>query len=153
MEKLESILVPVTFSPTCQLALKHAQTMAERFGAKVDVLHVCDPDKVRGTDDVAVAFRGVPGSTLEVNSELEVQRRLTDFLKSSGFDREARNDEIEQGKDVAEVIVEVAKKKGYGLIVMGTTGKRGLSALVAGTVALKVVQTAPCPVLTCRTMD
>jgi len=42
----------------------------------------------------------------------------------------------------------VAKERDAGLIVMGTHGRRGLARMMLGSVAERVVRTAPCPVLT-----
>lgn len=44
-------------------------------------------------------------------------------------------------------IVEQARRTGAGLIVMGSHGRHGLSHALAGSVAEKVVQHAPCAVL------
>ena len=50
----------------------------------------------------------------------------------------------------AEEIVKYAKKHDIGLIVMGTHGRGTMAQLLVGSVAEKVVRTAPCPVLTVR---
>jgi universal stress protein A len=47
-------------------------------------------------------------------------------------------------------IVEAAEAKHVDLIVMATHGRTGLSHLLIGSVAERVVRTAPCPVLTIR---
>ena len=49
-------------------------------------------------------------------------------------------------------IVEVAADEKLDLIVMATPGRTGFSHLVMGSVAERVVCTAPCPVLTIRPM-
>ncbi len=49
---------------------------------------------------------------------------------------------------VAQAIVDYASAHACDLIVMGTHGRRGLSRLTLGSVAERVVKTAPCPVLT-----
>jgi nucleotide-binding universal stress UspA family protein len=49
-----------------------------------------------------------------------------------------------------EEIVRYAAERSIDLIVMGTHGRRGLAHALLGSVAEKVVRTAPCPVLTIR---
>ena len=50
----------------------------------------------------------------------------------------------------ADEIVKYAQEENIDLIVMGTHGRPGLAHLLMGSVAEKVVRTAPCPVLTLR---
>jgi nucleotide-binding universal stress UspA family protein len=40
--------------------------------------------------------------------------------------------------------------KGADLLVLGTHGRTGLSRMLLGSVAARVIATAPCPVLTVR---
>jgi nucleotide-binding universal stress UspA family protein len=47
-------------------------------------------------------------------------------------------------------IVETAEAEQVDLIVMATAGRTGLSHLVMGSIAERVVRTASCPVLTIR---
>jgi hypothetical protein len=54
---------------------------------------------------------------------------------------------LEQG-DPEQVILGLASRDGYDLIVMGTHGRTGVSHLVRGSVAEHVVRRAQCPVLT-----
>jgi nucleotide-binding universal stress UspA family protein len=49
-----------------------------------------------------------------------------------------------------ESIVERATSGGFDLIVLGTHGHTGFMHLLVGSVAERVVQHAPCPVLTVR---
>jgi nucleotide-binding universal stress UspA family protein len=51
---------------------------------------------------------------------------------------------------VAGTIVEYAQSHAADLIVMGTHGRSGVAHLLLGSVAERVVRTAPCPVLTVR---
>jgi nucleotide-binding universal stress UspA family protein len=50
----------------------------------------------------------------------------------------------------AEAIVAYAKSHAIDVIVIGTHGRRGVEHLLMGSVAERVVRTAPCPVLTVR---
>lgn len=50
--------------------------------------------------------------------------------------------------DAAEVIVERAAELGADLVAMGTYDRSALGRAVMGSVARRVVQHAPCPVLT-----
>jgi nucleotide-binding universal stress UspA family protein len=56
---------------------------------------------------------------------------------------------IVQGTPFRE-IVEVAKTKQVDLIIMGTHGRTGMTHLLMGSVAERVVRLAPCPVMVTR---
>jgi nucleotide-binding universal stress UspA family protein len=47
-------------------------------------------------------------------------------------------------------IAEAARSVGADLVVLGTHGRTGVQRLLLGSVAAKVISTAPCPVLTVR---
>jgi nucleotide-binding universal stress UspA family protein len=49
-----------------------------------------------------------------------------------------------------EEIVRTAEEEGAGMIVMGTHGRGGLSRMMLGSVAERVIRLARCPVLTVR---
>ena len=49
-----------------------------------------------------------------------------------------------------EAIVEAARQQDADLIVMGTHGRIGAARLFLGSVASRVISTAPCPVMTVR---
>ncbi len=52
--------------------------------------------------------------------------------------------------DPARAIARAAKSARADLVVIGTHGRTGFSKLMLGSVAQRVVATAPCPVLTVR---
>jgi nucleotide-binding universal stress UspA family protein len=54
-----------------------------------------------------------------------------------------KNSEIEE-------IIRLARARKADLVVMGTHGRSGLARFVLGSVAERVVASAPCPVLTVR---
>ena len=68
---------------------------------------------------------------------------------------QAQNAQIEVTRSVVigspfRKIIETAEAEHVDLIVMVTHGRTGLSHLMVGSVAERVVRTAPCPVLTIR---
>jgi len=52
--------------------------------------------------------------------------------------------------DPGEMIVDYSDKKGIDLIVMGTIGRSGLSGLIMGSTAEKVIERVNCSVLTIK---
>jgi universal stress protein A len=147
MLNISRILTPVDYSPCSRAALEHALFFATRFGAKIDVLHVWDvPPSVRA--DTLVVSDGAEQSMQNVLSR-GANKEMTQFLADLSAENRARVAiRVEHG-DPVPTILEVARD-GYDLVVMGTHGRTGLSHLLMGSVAEKVVRQAPCPVLTVR---
>ncbi len=135
------ILAATDFSDTAERARHAALILARGFGADLHVLHV----RVLLDDP-----------HLEEDHKLEIERLRgaaddgeRDALQPSESDPEVTV-EIHQarGLDVAEVVRETSATLGCDLIVMGTHGRRGVGHLLLGSVAEKVIRTAPSPVLT-----
>jgi universal stress protein A len=151
MLKISKILTPVDYSPCSRAALDHALFFAARFTAKIDVLHVWDvPPSVRA--DMMVVSEDGPQSMQNVLLH-GANKEMNEFLANLSAEQRARVAiRVEHG-DAVPTILDVAARDRYDLVVMGTNGRTGLSQLLMGSVAEKVVRQAPCPVLTVRLSD
>jgi len=103
-----------------------------------------------------VEFQQLEGAYLPpdfwANVKEEAEQSLghyVDHLRESGIDVEAR---VREGYP-ATVIIDEAKSLPADLIVIGTHGLSGLKHLLLGSIAERVVQKAPCPVLTVKIPD
>lgn len=139
---IRHILVPVDFSDYSLEALEYAVQVAKLFGAAVTLLHVLEPSSY-GLDFT------LSHAAEEHKVRERLERRLADFaalLTSHGLTARHAMDAGAPG----ESIVAWAQDQQCDLIVMGTHGRRGLSHLVAGSVAQAVLRRAACPVLTMK---
>jgi nucleotide-binding universal stress UspA family protein len=141
------ILVPMDFSVQSDLALRYAATLASRFGAAVELLHVVEDPYVSG----AWGFEAYLPNLAEVQQQLiaEAEGRLAEHRAMVSGQGVAAVATVRSGRP-ALTIVDYAKALEADLIVMGTHGRTGFSHLVMGSVAERVVRMAPCPVLTVR---
>jgi nucleotide-binding universal stress UspA family protein len=141
------ILVPVDFSPTSESAIDHAQEVAARFDAPIELLHVVEDPIASGAWEPDASYLTIP-ELLDRFVE-DGERRLGDIKKrltDAGITVETR---VVTGAP-ARGIVHAAQEDGCDLIVMGTHGRTGLSHMLMGSVAERVIRTAVCPVLTVR---
>jgi nucleotide-binding universal stress UspA family protein len=138
MVQMSNLLVAVNFDDASNDALAYARGLAKTFGARLHVLHVMEN----------VFLRPMANDPRAV--EAGITRRLLDFLTDE--DRTALHavPVIRKSDAPADEIVKYAQSEGIDLIVMGTHGRPGLAHFLMGSVAEKVVRTAPCPVLTLR---
>jgi nucleotide-binding universal stress UspA family protein len=147
MPQIQRILVPVDFSEQSKQALDYAMFVAQRFEAQIDVLHVWKISEYAG-DAMVVLTRSEPELTLSTYLRGQADQQLTNFMHGLPHSKRL----LEEG-DPASVVARVAQEGGYDLVVMGTHGRTGLSHLMMGSVAEKVVRLSPCPVLTYRVPD
>jgi nucleotide-binding universal stress UspA family protein len=143
---IKRILVPTDFSETSDEALRYAVTMAGRIGATVQLLHVLDDPLV--AEGLAAEAYIVEAPTLRTGMLREAQARLAQ--RSDAGDPAVRIDSEVLFGHGAKTIAEYAVARGVELIVMGTHGRTGVAHLLLGSVAERLVRTAPCPVLTVR---
>jgi nucleotide-binding universal stress UspA family protein len=148
---LSRVLVPVDFSSCSRAALEYASFLASRLSATVDVLHVWEPPHyVR--PDVLLHPHGEAQQTLQQFARSNAGREMEWFLgnvESHGVKVKGR---LEFGNPY-HVILEISSSGAYDLIVMGTHGRTGLSHLLLGSIAEKIVRRASCPVITIRSSE
>jgi nucleotide-binding universal stress UspA family protein len=139
------ILVPTDFSEPSEAALDYAVAMATRFGASLHLIHVIDDDRmVTGMDGVA-GF--VPEAPNVEGATRVAEARLAGVLSSADRARFYTTSLVLHGSP-PRTIAETALDMRADLIVMGTHGRTGLTHVLLGSVAERVVRNAPCPVLT-----
>ncbi|MEO6665546.1 MAG: universal stress protein, partial [Nitrospiria bacterium] len=139
---LRTILVPTDFSACSLRAMRYALALAEGFSARVIALHVMERPAY-GFDVSPLGIQDNPDTTLLVAELMEDWiRRVTRHGIEVGW-------HIEIGVPVEEIRSAVERHH-VDLVVMGTHGRTGLAHAWLGSVAERVVQRSPCPVLTLK---
>lgn len=141
---ISRILVATDFSPAANQALNHGCALADRFGAELHVLHVVvEPFPVAGADVALIRPEDSVANMIE-RAKLGLEADTRDIQLSSGSRPVCS---VAVGNPV-EQILKYAVDNQIDLIAVGTQGHRGLSHLLLGSVAEKIVRVATCPVLT-----
>jgi nucleotide-binding universal stress UspA family protein len=146
-ETINRILVPVDFSAHSEKAIRFATTLANKFGARVSLLHVVEDPFVTGAWQAEAFVANIPELLDDLKKASRAQ--LADLKKNLAAHGFLVETEVVTGQP-ASTIVEYAAAGGFDVIVMGTHGRTGLSHAFMGSVAERVVQKAPCAVLTVR---
>lgn len=138
------ILVATDGSPLSRRAVRAAAELARAFGARLSVIHVVSP--YLGSTGIDLAK--LPGFKHAVEKSarapLEAARAL------------ARKQEVNAeavavvGGEPWKAILRAAQSRRCDLIVMASHGRRGLSGLILGSEAAKVLARSTIPVLVCR---
>ena len=141
MITLKRILVPTDYSETSEVAVKYAIELSKAFNASLHVLHVLDRREPLESD---LAFPlGLDGE-----AEAEARKRLRTAMSEETSKTLKSPEFVLRGGSAVSEIVRYAKERDVDLIVMGTHGRGVVAHGFMGSVAEKVVRTAPCPVLT-----
>jgi nucleotide-binding universal stress UspA family protein len=141
--EIKSILFPTDFSEGSAEALKYAVEFANRYGAKLYVLHVIY--------DVAKASGWyVPHVSMDAIYK-DIQEGARKELDNFGVNELGGLKNIERivltGVPYQE-IMNCAVKNKIDMIIIGTHGRTGIDRILFGSTAAQVVRNAPCPVLT-----
>ncbi len=147
MIAVAKILVATDFGEASETALAYGRALSGAFGATLHLLHV--------THDVyALATNGSEFTSITPTVLEDIERAGREQTQAllTDEDRKSLNAvavTVTHFKPAA-AIVEYAQTNKVDLIVLGTHGRGALSRLLLGSVAERVVRTAPCPVLTVR---
>jgi universal stress protein A len=144
---IKRILVPVDFSQPSMQALDYAIEFGQPFKPEFVLLHVLEPIYYPGAADMYG-----PGYDMGLVYQ-ELERAGRDQLSRLATKLQKKRLTVRTLLRVGtayHAIVETARKLRADLIIMSTHGRTGLSHVVMGSVAEKVVRSAACPVLTVR---
>jgi nucleotide-binding universal stress UspA family protein len=139
--KIEHILVPHDFGEAGEPVLVYALMVAEKFGARVTLVHAYERPVYGYPESLVEDFDFETKIDTAARKALEgVAARIC----SSGVTIAAL---LRRGTPWVEILATAEQTKA-DLIVMGTHGRHGVARALLGSVAEKVVRAAPCPVLT-----
>ncbi len=143
---VQRILFPTDFSEHSKAAEKSACELADQFGAELHVLHVLH-DLFLTMPQTAAALLIPPKALDEVinYAEAEIQK-----VPPPAWATGTKVVRLVRIGATHDVIVQYARESAIDLIVLGTHGHTGLRHVLLGSVAERVVQHAPCSVLTVR---
>ena len=144
MINLKTILVPSDFSECSDAALRYGLELARRFDAELHLLHVVQ-DPV--TQPWAAEGLSVPLFDAVDQWKKDARQRLLNSVPAGDTRRVTA---VTTVATPCQEILRYAAEENVDLIVMGTHGRGGVSHLLLGSIAERVVRRAPCPVLTVR---
>ena len=139
---IRRLLVPIDFSDCSLDALEYAAIVAKQAQATIELVHVLEPVSY-GLDFTLIH----PGEGERTRKRLIARlEELASALSGAGIPVKVHV----RGGSPADSILDDAHTLSCDMIVMGTHGRRGLSHVMAGSVAEAVLRQASCPILTVR---
>lgn len=139
-KNVKKILVPTDGSEISLRAAEYGISVAKMIGAQIVVVFVVDD----------VVLDQIAKITAHEVAERELKEDGKGYVNYvvglAGKEGVASSSLIVEGRPF-EQIVHLAKELNVDLIVMGTYGRRGTDRILIGSVAERVIEYAPCPVL------
>jgi len=133
--RLQHLLVPLDFSGKSRQALRYAIPLAQKFTAKIHLVHVLRPTGKAELADLPRLKQAALKRLGEMSALLPPRARAGNAVLT--------------GKP-ADAILELAAKNNIDLIVLTTKGRTGLKRVLVGSTAESIMRHAPCPVLSVR---
>lgn len=144
------ILIATDGSDLAQKAEWTGLTLAKALDAQATAVTATEPWD--GLSMAALAERGMPNPVADYDKCMAAAANrilwgVSETAKKIGVSCATLH---VKDKHPAEGIIETAKERGCDLIVMASHGRRGISRVLLGSQAMKVVALSPIPVLVCR---
>ncbi|HEY6146512.1 MAG TPA: universal stress protein [Thermoanaerobaculia bacterium] len=145
MTSPKRILFASDLTPSSRPAFDEALRIAEERGAELILAHAYQLPNLG--QPVALAGEAYDAMDRQLRESAERQMRK---LVTAAQNRKVRARSLVVFGDPYEAITKAASDEGVDLVIMGTHGRKGVARFFLGSVASRVISSAPCPVLTVR---
>jgi len=143
MKEYKNILVPTDFSENSFRAIEFGHYLAQKASGKLHIIHVIDPIFYATVDKV------FDGEHLQRARYDEAIKELNELINRIPQTNVQICYSILEGKPFSKIFYYTKDKK-IDLIVMSTHGKTGLSSMLMGSIAEKIVRQSEIPVITLK---
>jgi nucleotide-binding universal stress UspA family protein len=142
MKEFKRILFPVDLSGSSVKIVSYVQTVAKKFDSEIHILFVA-----RILDYFTGIYVPAPSiTTMEKDIIDGAEKRLYEFMDEHFRAFPDTKTAVVAG-DASEEIIKYIEDRHIDLVIMGTHGRKGLDKVIFGSVAERVVKTAPVPVM------
>ena len=147
MIDIKRVLAPTDFSATRKTPFALPAPLAERFGAELHLVHVLSEIIPAGPDPLLMPV--MPPQFYQENENRAKETLRTADPAFLGQDRPSSSRRC-GGEARSRPSSTTAQEHQIDMIVIATHGRTGLSHVLLGSVAERIVREAICPVLTIR---
>jgi nucleotide-binding universal stress UspA family protein len=140
------MLIATDGSELAERAVEVGIALAKAVGARVTAVTVTEPWTAMVIGEPALVFPVEEYEKAAAKNAERILAKVSDAAKAAGVECAT----LHVSDFPAEGIVEAAQVHGCDLIVMASHGRRGLSKLLLGSQATRVLALSQVPVLICR---
>ena len=151
MVEFKKIVLTTDLSSESWKALDIAATLAKKCESSLTVLSVVqDPAYFTMSELYGAGNAFADVDRIHAEAVRKAKEIVAEHLKDSGVQAEVI---VASGINVPKVVVEETEKLGADLLVLTTHGRSGLSHMLMGSTAERVVRTSTVPVLVVRSQN
>lgn len=147
--EIQQILVPLDGSQIAEEALADAKTLATETNAALSIVRILEP--LSDWQKEVLAEQGYQEAAIEQERRAEASSYLNTISAQLNAAHITTTCELFSGQ-ASEAILHILNRVPIDLVVMSTHGLSGYSRWVYGSVAGKVLHSAPCPLLLRRSV-
>ena len=149
MSDIKKILVAIGFSEYAEEIFSYAIGVARRFDSQIVVCNVINARDVAAVRTISEMGYEVDGDHYVQNVSTDRHSRMEQMIRENAFPIERTQIIISVGNPVDELLKTVVAEK-VDLVVMGIKGRTDLESIFVGSVAEKMFDRCPVPILSYR---
>jgi nucleotide-binding universal stress UspA family protein len=142
MKKFNNILFPIDFSEVSSEIVPYVISLADKVNAEVHIIFVVR--RLENCRSIFVSHAAVENFEMEI--VLGAETKMDEFVEAFFKSIIRPKTKILIG-DIVEEIIKYIKTKGIDLVIIGTHGRKGMDRIILGSIADRVIKSAPVPVL------
>lgn len=146
---IRQIACCIDFSENAESAFKSALELAQKFRAKLYLIHVLPPSINPILTDAEWILPEEPKEGISVKIQERMQQQYGDRISDTPVDYQLS---VLDGH-ISTEIIRFLKEENIDLVVMGAFGLTGMGLVLFGSVAKRVSHKAPCSVMIVRDAD
>jgi nucleotide-binding universal stress UspA family protein len=150
MLKIQGVLAPIDFSQSSIEALRIANDIAERYSARLHIVHVISSDSSIKTPLHPTQYDAISSREDE---EKDAKAQLSDIVKKYISKKVDIKQHVLFGNPAHEILELIDGDPSIDLVVIATHGRTGLKRFVFGSVTEKIIRHSNCAVLTIRSFE
>ncbi|HMT20585.1 MAG TPA: universal stress protein [Promineifilum sp.] len=135
------ILVPLDGSGFSEAALPYALEMAAQFDSDITLLRVVLPPRI------GEGALSPESADFMIKMRDDLYKEAIDYLRQQNY---RVHYQVAESEDIAAEIISAVRGADADTVIMCTHGRGGLSRWLFGSVATRVLQSSPVPVLVIR---
>lgn len=143
---MKRIVVTTDLSKKSHAAFAQAKEIAVALGATIDLLAIIE-DPAQAAMIYALDYPILPSSDIREQFASKVKGEVEELARDYFSGAQIETHVLEADGPVHAEIIKYVKKSEASMLILSSHGRTGLTRLLLGSVAEKLVRETPCPLL------